>query len=477
MKSSSLIKLAVLALSLMLHACNGDQEHQVEENTILIEGQIENPRAESLVFQRYFGNVPLKKEVLKEVVLEDDHSFKVSFEWEEPGFIHVTHGDYQTRLFMEPGQDLIMHSTGEDFGDIMEFGGAAGSANVFVIENLSAFRKEAGRILEEEVDQEPTDFLEAINTSYTSFYNDLQKANQERELSEAFFNTFHDYLKYSFGTILFRYGSLLDDVSPEALPPGYYEFTDSVSTAIDKPLNITPYLDYLENYLNYRSEKAATEHFESREQYQLHRFDLAGKHLEGPPQEVMKVREIHLLKENSHEETGEKLLKEIREEVSDDLLRIIEHEEHIPRSGPEEGDQAPAFKYPDPGGNEVALDSFRGDVVYLDIWASWCNPCLQEFPHTKELHKEFKDEDVTFLYVSIDEEEESWRSALEAHDLKGTNLYAGNHFDAQIMEDYGVDAIPRYIIISKAGEIVDINAPRPSRGAEEAIKEALDKRG
>jgi thiol-disulfide isomerase/thioredoxin len=66
------------------------------------------------------------------------------------------------------------------------------------------------------------------------------------------------------------------------------------------------------------------------------------------------------------------------------------------------GQPAPALTLPDVDGNPVSLDDFRGKVVYLDFWGTWCYPCLQEIPHSLELEEEFGEEEVAFVYVALE---------------------------------------------------------------------------
>ncbi len=120
------------------------------------------------------------------------------------------------------------------------------------------------------------------------------------------------------------------------------------------------------------------------------------------------------------------------------------------------------FSYTNLKGEKVILDDFKGKVVYVDFWASWCGPCRAEFPFSKQLHERLTDkqkEKIVFLYISIDEKEPTWKNALNALQLigeQGWNPGAAQYF--------GIPSIPRYMLINKKGEIIDGNAKRPSSG-------------
>jgi peroxiredoxin len=137
------------------------------------------------------------------------------------------------------------------------------------------------------------------------------------------------------------------------------------------------------------------------------------------------------------------------------------------------GNPAPQFTFPDLNGNMISLSDFKGKIVYLDIWASWCGPCRSELPHAKILASEMKDKGVVFLNVSVDENEEVWKNFIKENDMEGIHLISKGNFESQITHLYNARGIPHYIIIGTAGEIVDIDAKRPSNGAQQELEKLL----
>ena len=124
--------------------------------------------------------------------------------------------------------------------------------------------------------------------------------------------------------------------------------------------------------------------------------------------------------------------------------------------------EAPDFTYPDTEGKMVSLSDFRGKVVLIDVWATWCGPCQAQIPHLVKLEEELKDSGIVFLGVSIDEEKNKgkWLKMVEEKGLKGLQLFSngGN----QVTKNYKITHIPRFIIIGEDGNIVAKQAPRPS---------------
>ncbi|NVJ89782.1 MAG: TlpA family protein disulfide reductase [Flavobacteriaceae bacterium] len=144
------------------------------------------------------------------------------------------------------------------------------------------------------------------------------------------------------------------------------------------------------------------------------------------------------------------------------------------------GKPSPKFvDYLDINGGKKSLDDFKGKYVYIDIWASWCGPCVVQFPYLKELKKEYKNKNIVFIGISTDEArrsggsweaaEKKWRDFIKDKNLGGIQLWSGKDYSFQ--QAYQASTIPRFILIDPKGNIVDADAPRPS---DPALKQLLN---
>jgi len=126
-------------------------------------------------------------------------------------------------------------------------------------------------------------------------------------------------------------------------------------------------------------------------------------------------------------------------------------------------------KLKDPDGKYFTFDDLKGKVVYVDYWASWCGPCRMEMPYSKQLHAMFDEKQlkqIVFLYVSIDADENAWKNATQQLGLEGKFGISPGNWTSEIAKFFKINSIPRYMLINKKGEIVNLNANRPSSGAE-----------
>ena len=144
----------------------------------------------------------------------------------------------------------------------------------------------------------------------------------------------------------------------------------------------------------------------------------------------------------------------------DDKVELKEKYESLLKL--KKGSPSPDFSFENKLGEEVSLKDFRGKLIYMDLWATWCGPCIAESPHFDKLKEEYKDKDIAFVSVCVFDQKPNWESYLvKRKDDLGVNLFEADDEDSFI-KDYMVRGIPHFILIDKEGKIIDKNAIRPS---------------
>ncbi len=114
-------------------------------------------------------------------------------------------------------------------------------------------------------------------------------------------------------------------------------------------------------------------------------------------------------------------------------------------------DKAPDFTLQNTNGEAVSLSDYKGKVVFLDFWTSWCPPCRASIPAIKELHKNMSDNpDVEVIGINNGENEKTVVDFMKKMGMDYPNLYGTN----AVAKSYDVSGIPAFFIIDKEGNIV-----------------------
>lgn len=119
---------------------------------------------------------------------------------------------------------------------------------------------------------------------------------------------------------------------------------------------------------------------------------------------------------------------------------------------------------------EQVIKMMDGKPVYVDVWATWCGPCRQEFKYKDKVDEVLKKHGVEVIYISIDKESAGlkWERMVDAYDLSGNHLHASESLKKELFELYkgnGSISIPWYMIYDESGELVIRHAERPSRSS------------
>lgn len=136
------------------------------------------------------------------------------------------------------------------------------------------------------------------------------------------------------------------------------------------------------------------------------------------------------------------------------------------------GKEAPDFTFSDRDGKSYHLKDFRGKVLYIDCWATWCGPCCKEIPFLEKRVEEYKDNDkVRFISISMDSNKQAWMNKLDKDKPQWEQFIVSKEEHKALSKAYGISGIPRFLVINANGTIANGDAFRPS---DEKFHEQLD---
>ena len=136
----------------------------------------------------------------------------------------------------------------------------------------------------------------------------------------------------------------------------------------------------------------------------------------------------------------------------------------------------PAINLADEKGNKRTLAEFKGKVLYIDVWTTWCANCIDRFPFGKKLFARLKsihlDTAIQFITICSEDSKRRWRKVLKKHQPEGINLYAT---DTSFYKTWRVESFPHYLVIDRQGKIMSLGGPDAGDGSIDYVLYAATK--
>jgi thiol-disulfide isomerase/thioredoxin len=128
------------------------------------------------------------------------------------------------------------------------------------------------------------------------------------------------------------------------------------------------------------------------------------------------------------------------------------------------GQGQPAFDFTgrDAQGNLVKLSDFKGKLVYVDVWATWCGPCKYEIPYLDTLETDYSGKNIVFISYSIDEDHAAWLKFVPENKLKGVQIIGEKAWESALCKEYKIMGVPTFMLFDTEGKIVTVKMTRPS---------------
>lgn len=473
-------------LLLVLSACLMICLQVIAQPNALVTGRINGDMAKKIelrVDQTWYDNTTVRYE--SEV--DDQGRFAFAVNMEVPQEVTIHYARNMATIYLEPGDSLHINADANAFQYSMRFFGQGAPNNTFLARynkqfpyvdepfKMQQFKK---NILWYKVHE---DEAKKMNALAPTQYKELRrKLKQQRHLylesyekqfglvSDQFRQYITAEINYEWSYKMLLYGYAFGN--KHKIDGEFFNFMRDVT--INNPqLGSKMYRRYLIGFINYMhdQEKGSGNPF-------VEQYNLAGKILSGQPKYWTQSNILITAIKKKH-------LEDILESYSAYLSECPDYgmstkliEAYQKTASRAVGSTAPNFTLNDLDGNSVSLSDYRGKIVYLDFWATWCRPCLQKMSKMKPFIQEMKNNDqIVFLQVSLDRQETTWKGTVEVNSFGGVHLIAENDVDSEVTKAYNVRALPESFIIDRNGKFSPKPASLQLKELEELLKSLASK--
>ena len=441
-------KLSLIVLVLLIISCKQEEKPKYS----IINGTIENNTAETVLVK---GN-----DFESRITIGENGVFADTLRLNADGFYDLYVGRERTGIYLENGKNLSVNLNADEFDETLKYSGDLADVNNFLAAKY--LWNEKNLDFKEVFSMDEDDFTKQLNSnqkSIDSLYvaNKISNENFKKMLAEEdnysraiMIENYKDAHRYYSGVQDYRVSDNFYDELKNI------NFKDTLAYR-----NSVAYQNLLEAHFN---RLVNEETFESGNNSQTVMY--LKKVNEALPNGYAKDKMMSSylqfgLKPDGSLDEAYNIYKNSNPD-SENLAKITEHYNKL--KAITEGNPSPTFNYENHKGGTTDLAALKGKYVYIDVWATWCGPCLREIPSLKEVEEDYKNKNVQFVSISIDEAKDydKWKSMVSEKQLGGIQLMADNNWKSKFVEDYAIMGIPRFILIDPQGNIISADAPRPS---------------
>ena len=430
-----------------------------QENYITLQGKIESPNSDSLLIT---NNI-----IEKVIKLNDKGEFKSNLSL-STGYYYISDGSEATQCYLKQGDSLFITVDTEQFDETLQYSGKGEKENNYLAKKYlfkEAFIHLNNPMAQARLDEATflnlVDSISTLQVNFLESYNTLSKDFVELERIMILSEKIGAWSNYA---PLKRFLTKEKDFKVSEKFPNLNDYIKLDNRNYFLSMDYTMFLkDMLaQQFIHVRDTS-------KREDFVVLFIDYVDSMIPNQHnKEVLLMNNYFTLSKQTKK--PHKFHSRLLTSIENEEYKAILQKEYISSYKLKAKDKSPDFEFVNGKDEIVRLSDFKGKIVYIDIWATWCQPCIHELPELNKLISNYKDDEIVFISVSKGDKRKNWERFVKAKEPLGIQLFSDSESDP-FFSDYFVNSIPRFILIDKSGLIVDPNAKRPSNAL---LKEEID---
>ena len=435
-----------IAIITLFTAC--ETQEVKKPKTAIILGVVENPKIDAFTlnrWSRFCANDTLKivdGKISKEILVKDNCVYKMN-----------TYR-FDVRMYIKSGDTIRFKVDMNDIENTLNFYGTSSLKNN-LLTLLSKNVLYRGEHYPDAIRMKT--YLDSIMNANLSIIDDYVKTTPIEDSN--FLHQQKMRFTYANAFSKVRYESLLNYFKKEPinLTDAFYYGIDTLQFEDESMLKYYEYTNYVSETIRNMYRLTNPDYNNKFDKYSFIKKSLKNKKIS----ERLIANSIFL-----GGNTGAKLdslMNYIEKEISSERIKQSFRKDYAEIVKLRKGNPAPMWIATNKAGKEYSIADFKGKWVYLDVWASWCKPCVSEIPHMKKMEEKLKDKNIEFVSISIDEKADDWYKALEKHNLHGNQFIMAKDKISSFKNNYMVKGVPAFYLIDPAGKMYTIYPPRTSK--------------
>ena len=446
----------------------------------VVMGCIENAVAKEIVLQIPYQQLNDSKVEYSTTVR--DGLFRIdNVDMREARIVVLAYARNRAEIYLEPGDSLFVNCDANAFQFSMKYSGRGASNNNCLAEFNNKFYEERNFFnmmqsrrgvhvytvpndLEVKMLSQPrTEYEAALLVDRNGKRDAIHLYEQDKApLTKRFKDFMTAEIDYDWAYKMLTYGYLY--AGRHSLSPDFFNFLQEVPIQNSPVIGSEKYQRFLLGYVNYihsLSPKGSNAYVEQ--------YDFAATLLKG---KCLQFFRSAILVQAFRESNMEKVLDQYSDfmnnnpnpDLSSPLANLYQELNRYNSGSP-----APNFSLTDRDGKMVSLSDFKGKVVYLDFWATWCGACMNKLTKMRAIEAQMmqQDNNIVFLHISLDRDQTTWKNTVAENGFGGIHLYAGQA--SLIQKQYEAISLPEYYIVYRDGNF----AKKPKSYDVEDLRQAL----